>query len=67
LSTKAACFAIFAIKLFQMDPRFTIVAIIGIVVYHAMMKNFKEKNLNLLLLILLSQVRYVRVVNAVNY
>ncbi len=57
----------FAIKLCQMDPRFIIVAIIGIVVYPAMMKNFKEKNLNPLLLILLSQVRYAPAVNAVNY
>ena len=64
-----ACFAVFAIKLCKKDPKFTIVVIIGIVVYHAMMKNFKEKNLNLnlLLLILLSQVRYARAVNAVNY
>ena len=62
-----ACFAVFAIKLCKKDPKFTIVVIIGIVVYHAMMKNFKEKNLNPLPLILLSQVRYVRVVNAVNY
>ena len=59
----------FAIKLCKRDPKFTIVVIIGIVVYHAMMKNFKEKNLNLnlLLLILLSQVRYAPAVNAVNY
>ena len=62
-----ACFAMFAIKLCKMDPKFTIVVIIGIVVYHAMRRNSKEKNLYLLLLILLSQVRYAPAVNAVNY
>ena len=57
----------FAIKLCQMDPMFIIVVTIGIVVYHAMRRNSKEKNLYLLLLILLSQVRYAPAVNAVNY
>ena len=63
----APCFAMFAIKMYQVDPLFSIAVTTGIGVYHAMRFNIKEKNLNLNQLIRLCKVKYVPAVNAVNY
>jgi uncharacterized membrane protein YdbT with pleckstrin-like domain len=62
-------FAMFAKKLYQVDPMFTIALTTGIVVYLALRFNIKENNLNLnqKLLIRKRKKRYVPAVDAVNF
>jgi hypothetical protein len=64
-------FAMFAKKLYQVDPMFTIALTTGIVVYLALRFNFKENNLKLNLnqnlLIRMRKKRYVPAVDAVNF